>query len=322
MSQDCLLPFVNQCTQQQKNNCSMTTKVLIVGATGQLGSLITKAFLEKPNVVVSAMVRKGSESKAESLKQKGVQLISGDLTESVEQLQKACHNVDVVVSAVIGTADTIVDGQIRLLHAAKQAGVKRFIPSDYSADYLKADVGDNDFFDDRKKVAEEIQRIGIGHSLILNGVFTETLFGPFLNLIGSKNHEVNYYGSADTILDTTTYEDTAKFVAEAALDPDQHNKKVSVAGSSLSLNQIAQIYEEVSGHKIKLNRKGSVSDLKQLVDTIKSKNPQNIYSYIPLQYQYVMYSGRCVLDNLQNNKYPNIHATTVGQWLEKKKNSL
>jgi hypothetical protein len=40
-------------------------------------------------------------------------------------LELACRGIDVVVSAVQGLRDTIVDGQTRLLHAAEKAGVTR-----------------------------------------------------------------------------------------------------------------------------------------------------------------------------------------------------
>jgi len=134
--------------------------------------------------------------KAEHLKEKGVHLVGGEWN-SEEQLQKACKDVDVVISAVIGAEDTIKDGQLRLVEAAKRAGVKRFIPSDFAADYFRAEIGDNDHFDIRKKVAEEVKKSGIGYTFFLNGVFIEPLFEPFLNII-VKNHKINYYGSADT----------------------------------------------------------------------------------------------------------------------------
>ncbi|KAL9643630.1 hypothetical protein ABK040_010242 [Willaertia magna] len=295
------------------------TKVLVVGATGLLGSLIVKALLEKPNVKVVALIRKGSESKAENLKQKGVELISGDLNDSEEVLQKVCENVDVVLSAVIGTADTIVDGQLRLLQAAKKSGVKRFIPSDFAADIFKAEVGDNDFFDLRKKVAEEVKNSGVGYTFFLNGIFTEVLFRNFIDI---KNNQINYYGDADTLIGATTYEDAARYVVEAALDPDQLNRTVCVSGSTMSLNQISQVYEQITGQKLLLNRKGSLSDIKELIEDIKNKNPNNVWNYIILQYQYVLFKGLCKLDNLQNGKYPQIKPTTIEQWLEQNKDSL
>jgi nucleoside-diphosphate-sugar epimerase len=51
-----------------------------------------------------------------------------------ETLLRACAEVDVIVSAV-GNNEVTVPGQKNLIDAAKQQGVKRFIPSDYSVDY-------------------------------------------------------------------------------------------------------------------------------------------------------------------------------------------
>lgn len=58
-------------------------------------------------------------------------------------LERACDGIDVVVSAVQGMREVIVDVQARLLHAAERAGVKRMIPSDYALDFFKTVAAGN-----------------------------------------------------------------------------------------------------------------------------------------------------------------------------------
>jgi len=69
------------------------------------------------------------------MKAKGAGIVEGDLMKG-ETLLLACAEVDVIVSAV-GNNDVTVLGQKNLIDAAKEQGVKRFIPSDYSVEYRK-----------------------------------------------------------------------------------------------------------------------------------------------------------------------------------------
>ena len=112
----------------------MTTKltVLVVGSTGMLGSKIVAALLDKGDVDVRAMVRSINDSNAENrqkieaMQARGIAIIEGDLMQP-ETLLPVCEGVDVVVSAV-GNNQVTVPGQKNLIDAAKQQGVKRFIP--------------------------------------------------------------------------------------------------------------------------------------------------------------------------------------------------
>ena len=57
-----------------------------------------------------------------------------------ETLRRACAEVDVIVWAVGNNVVTLL-GQKNLIDAAKQQGVKGFIPSDYSVDYRQLSPG-------------------------------------------------------------------------------------------------------------------------------------------------------------------------------------
>jgi hypothetical protein len=67
---------------------------------------------------------------------------TGDLADP-ESLARACAGMDVVISAVQGGPEVIVEGQRTLLAAAEAAGVTRMIPSDFSADISRLDFEDN-----------------------------------------------------------------------------------------------------------------------------------------------------------------------------------
>ncbi|TDD25567.1 NmrA family NAD(P)-binding protein [Nonomuraea diastatica] len=89
------------------------------------------------------------------------------------------QGVDVVVSAVQGDAEVIIDGQLNLVRAAEKAGVPRWIPSGFSLGIDRLDHGDNDFADLRKKAAEVYRSSTVAPTSVLIGAFLEVLNMPF-----------------------------------------------------------------------------------------------------------------------------------------------
>jgi len=121
--------------------------VLLVGGTGNLGALIGRALLKR-GARLRLLVRPGSRSK-----------VPADLAHAAEILedeQTAFQGVFSVVSAVQGGPETIVDAQLRFLRAARKAGVRRFIASDYSMNLFTVPEGDNVSSDHRREFAEEL----------------------------------------------------------------------------------------------------------------------------------------------------------------------
>jgi uncharacterized protein YbjT (DUF2867 family) len=273
--------------------------ILVVGSTGKLGGLITRELLQRNKTDLRLLVRKGSEEKAAQFVQQGAQSITGDLvTSTVEELQKACEGVSIVISAIIGGPDITVEGQKKLAQAAENAGVKLFIPSDFSADFHKCDYGDNVNFDQRKKLAEYLSQMKLNTVSVLEGGFYEIINGFF----SAKNHTVPYYGSPDQPLQFTTYEDTAKMVAEMVESNETVTGKYGFAGAEVTATQLKELLEKVSGEQWQLVNKGSVSDYYKEIQSIKEKSPNNIYSYLYEQYKYTMFSGKGYIDNKHQPK--------------------
>ena len=296
----------------------MTTKltVLVAGATGMLGTKIVSALLDKGNIDVRAMVRSLNESnaenrqKVEAMKAKGAAIALGDVMQP-ETLLPACAGVDVVVSA-IGNSEVTVPGQKNLIDAAKQQGVKRFIPSDYSVDYRKLDYGDNDNLDKRKEVFEYLQQSGLEYTLVLNGAFME--FITYMPLFDLEHQTFQYWGDGETPLDFTTTDDTAKYVAEAVSDPGLANTALEVAGDTLTPKQLKATYEEATGTKLTEKSLGSIAEMKAWITT-KKASARSLNEYVFHQYMYAMVSGKGKLDRIGNARYPHIKPMTVKQFL-------
>ncbi|CAG8838309.1 7563_t:CDS:1, partial [Racocetra persica] len=113
---------------------SSTFKVVtIAGATGLLGFNIADAFLNDGSYKIKILRQKPeSENKnASLLASKGAEIIYVDYNDK-NDLVKALKGTDVVICAIGG--HEFIPPQRALLVAAKEVGVKRFIPSEFGAD--------------------------------------------------------------------------------------------------------------------------------------------------------------------------------------------
>jgi nucleoside-diphosphate-sugar epimerase len=289
--------------------------VLLVGATGGLGSQIANALLNKPGVALRCLVRPDSRKKLADLEAKGAELVEGDLSAGSEaDLARACAGVFSVVSAVQGGPDVIIDGQLRLLRAALSAGARRFIPSDYSYDLFKLDEGININSDWRrqfgKTAAQEAStRLEVVH--VLMGCFTDRRVLGFLGLFDGEKGVMRYWGDGNVPLEFTTYEDTARYTAEAATDPNPLPAYFYVAGDSLTIHELARIWQETTGRKVTVERLGSLEDLKNETARRLKAEPQNMYGWLPLMYAQAFFSGQPKLGALLNSRYPHIRPATV-----------
>lgn len=299
----------------------MTTKpiALLVGVTGMLGYKIASAILAKDTMDVRALIRpEGTidpkkQAKLDELKSKGVSFVEGDLL-NPSTLRAACEGVEAIVSAVSGDKEMMVAGQTNLIEAAASKGVRRMIPSDFSVDYRKLDWGDNYNLDMRKKVFSVLENSPLDYTLILNGCFTDILFSSFLNVFDFTAGTFNYWGDGNTPFDITTTDDTAKLIAEAIADPTLANGVLQVAGDVITMKQLLEAYKTVTGKTLIENPLGSVEDLTAWIDKTKAI-ATSPYEYLPQQYLFAMVSGKGKLDDITNNRYPQIKLTSVSEYI-------
>jgi nucleoside-diphosphate-sugar epimerase len=304
-------------------NMYKKTVVALVGGTGDLGSLIAKELLGKPNVQLRMLVRPESKGKAAGLENQGVQVVEGSLgKDNSRNLAALCQGASTVISAIQGGPDVIVDGQRELLLAAREAGAKRFVPSDFSLDMFKVKVGQIISSDWRRQFAtiaeDECGDVEVVH--VLNGGFLDrqVVFG-FINIINVDEHKAYFWGEGKQPMDYTTYADTARYTAEVAVDDKSVPKVFSVAGDSLSFEEMVRVYETETGRKIEVVRLGSMKDLDARIDELKQDGYQNFRKYLPLMYYRAQLNGDGKLDHLMNGRYPSIKPTTVREYISQEK---
>ncbi|KAG7002874.1 Isoflavone reductase-like protein IRL [Fusarium oxysporum f. sp. conglutinans] len=98
--------------------------ILIVGATGSIGSIMLDALVKEPSFTVSALQRSSSKGKLPS----NVQIIKIDDSYPTEALISAFTGQDAIVNCMTSLA---VADQLRFVDAAVAAKVKRYVASEY-----------------------------------------------------------------------------------------------------------------------------------------------------------------------------------------------
>lgn len=108
-------------------------KVLIVGANGQVGKHLVSFIQGHKDLEAKVMIRK--EEQASYFNDLGADTVVVDLEEDVNAIAKAAEGVDAIVFTAgsgpnTGADKTILvdlDGAVKTMKAAEEAGVKRFV---------------------------------------------------------------------------------------------------------------------------------------------------------------------------------------------------
>jgi uncharacterized protein YbjT (DUF2867 family) len=295
------------------------TSVLVVGASGNMGSKIVHELAALGSAKVRVTHRAGSKpERVAKLRAAGAELVTADLSDEAS-LAHACEGIDVIVSVVQGLRDVIVDGQTRLLRAAEKARVARLIPSDYSLDLFKTEEGKNRNLDLRREFNRTLDASSVRGTSVLCGAFMDLLLmgamGP-----DPKTGVLKVWGDADQVRDFTWTDDVAKYTAAVALDTGA-GRVVRIAGDSLSTRQLAAVFQELRGTPVTIESAGSLDDLERTIGKMRAADeaPNNPFPvWQQLQYARDGASGLGKLSPLDNARYPSIHPVKVREFLKAK----
>lgn len=289
----------------------MTTTALVAGATGDLGHRIVRE-LRRHDVRVRVLTRPGSGADPAPFgADEGVEVVRAAYTDQAA-LTAAAEGTDVVVSAVSGVRPVILDAQRALLRATVAAGVRRFVPSDYSADYRRIGVGSNRNFELRREFAADVDAAPVRATSVLNGMFTELLVGE-APMVLLDRRKVLFWSSADQVLDFTTKDDAARVTALAALDPDAP-RVVEVAGSRVSAREIAQTLTSLTGTTFSPLWAGTTTTLAAMSTVARRVTggaDETFPAWQGMQYFVSMFSGQATLRHVDNDRWGPHTWTTV-----------
>ena len=223
------------------------TRLLIVGATGELGRAATK-YLLRNNCSVKAFVR--NKNNSEELKKAGADIFLGDIT-NPDSVKEACTEIDVVIAAVHGMLGTgknksqNVDdlGHKILIDCSIESKVKHFIfPSIFG-------VTKNhpiDFFRTKYETEQYLINSGLTYTILRLAPFMEwhvhNLLGKSIQekgkttILGVGDNPTNFIAVADIVQ-----------VLKIIIENDVYsNKTLNIGGpENISRNEIANLYAAV-----------------------------------------------------------------------------
>lgn len=282
-----------------------------------LGARIAVHLLKRDDADVRLLVRRQTMSdpeKRESLQAfvgRGATLVEADVQEPAT-LASATADVDVVVSALQGDRRVIVDGQVALARAAAANGARRILPSDFALDLFKATPGEQVSFDLRREADEQIAELDIEQVNVLSGAFLDGIASPGAVIrLDDDARTATFWGSGDEPFEATTVNDTARYAARVALDPDVPPGKFAVAGQRLTFNDILAYTERVTGRRYATRSSGTLDDLRTWIDDRRENGDAE--SVFWASYLLYMLNGQAALDDLQNDRYADIHPITLDE---------
>ncbi|TDL18394.1 NAD(P)-binding protein [Rickenella mellea] len=238
--------------------------VAIVGATGRLGNEMAREFLSpgfRPYFsTVSCLTRDTSAPIAASLAELGADIRPVDL-EQIESLKVALKGADAVVNA-LGPAvgkdvlDNVAD-------AAAAVGAKVYFPSEFGSDIRLNDFPgwEHPVWAKKRAHFERAKEIAPGKMKVIalyTGAILEFTLAPRTGY-DFANKKFTALGSPDTPIAFTSTQDIGRTLAQLSIlctsSADTRNsipEIVRVAGTQVSVKQIAEIMGKESGDTIEV----------------------------------------------------------------------
>lgn len=236
----------------------MKKNVMVFSATGVAGSACVDEMIRMDtyNVFIlqrsSGQVEKtsyrpitGQDDKQKQLDKwvsQGVTVCTADAT-STKELIPAMEGIDYLISCAPMTA---TESQYPLIWAAKEAGVERFIPSEYGyiyewEQYLPTQTIHRDIARQKVFIKRVIELAGLDYTIIPAG------FWPEFYMI----EPVAVIGDGDTRVAWSTGPDLGRIIPHVLAHPESRNAICPVAATAYcSWNEMLEIREQALGRKV------------------------------------------------------------------------
>ncbi|KAL8776640.1 MAG: hypothetical protein Q9213_008191 [Squamulea squamosa] len=218
--------------------------VIIIGASGNVGSPIVDALL-KAGFNVTALTRKSSSAKFPS--EVKVETVDDDYPS--DQLVAAFKGQDAVINLLPPIS---VEQHNSIADAAAEAGVKRFIPSEFGGDTSNPKVVELiPMFASKTAITGYLktkESSGLTWTAVISGAFFD--WGLHTGFLGFdlKTHTATIYDNGDAALNGTKLSDVAQSVVAILSKPEETaNKFVFIQNIKANQNEILAALEKSTG---------------------------------------------------------------------------
>ena len=309
-------------------NSKMLT-VALAGATTGLGLTILRRLTSSSTNTHKIVLL--SRSPQPTWTARGVLVHEVDY-ESHETLTVALQGVHTVLSLIGGSATALRDGQLALVAAAKQAGVKRFAPSEFS---LRGGGYDLDLYAGKSAVWDTVVASGMEYTRFSCGIFMgflgtgtpkgvsavgkregarsgeeEALGGlrAWDFVVNAKNGTADFPGDGRQTVAFTDTRDVARFV-EAALGMEVWPEELAMRGDLMDWRELVGIFERVQGRTF-LVKENEVGEMERVAKEVEGKRFYN-------QVRIALVEGDGVVGDELNKAFPDIKPVGVEEFVRK-----
>lgn len=221
--------------------------ILVTGATGQQGGAVTRHLIQN-GFKVRAVTRKPDSPKAKSIKEKGVEVVSGDLfhPETIEKHLKNLYGIFSVQNFwEHGYQGELEQGKA-LVDLGKKAGVEHFVYSSVGSAHRNTGLA---HFESKFEIENYLKQSGLTYTIFRPVFFMENFYAMHNDILAGKlvmaMHE-------NTPLQMIAVNDVGAFAAQAFMHPDIfRGKEIDIAGDSKTMPEIASIFSENLGEQVK-----------------------------------------------------------------------
>ncbi|KAL5333154.1 NAD(P)-binding protein [Aspergillus crustosus] len=223
--------------------------IILVGAGGSLGSVLLDSLLSEPSFKITVLARESSKALSSIPPSAKVIKISDSYPH--EDLVAAFQGQDAIVNAI--TSFSVAE-QLKFIDAGIEAGVKRYIPSEYGLDNntpaareLSPVFGDKGLVQDYLR---EKEAAGLTWTAIACGMWIDwSLKNNFLGL-NYADRTITLTNDGKGYFSTSTLNNTALTLNKVLLSPSSSaNQIVFISDFATTQEELVQAFERLTGEK-------------------------------------------------------------------------
>ncbi|BGO98365.1 NmrA domain-containing protein [Rhodotorula toruloides] len=312
--------------------------IALFGSSGQIGGAILNALLAPavPNYSpkIRCFFQSSDEGKVDAVQDDDrIEKVKVADFKDVGQLKQKLEGVDAVVVALNGPA---LEAQYSILDAAAEAGVKRFIPSEFGHHHLYRAPGDDGarmhpYWDVKNRFNERM----VLHPAVLSGKMTYTIVGTgdfydqpretywcaHANPDIPEEYVMPVIGDPDAKADFTKITDMAQYVAALLSRPSTSaNATLNFVSDTLSQREMADLLHSASGKPVDLDFVSEEQAHEYIAnpDSAPERAKQSAFA-ADFWYIVKLTQGMGLFrrhpSEVHNDLYPEVHATLFSEYL-------
>ncbi|KAK3485375.1 uncharacterized protein B0T23DRAFT_46476 [Neurospora hispaniola] len=249
---------------------STINTVAVLGGTGNIGTHIVRGLLVG-GFTVTILTRANSSSPRPTFDPYPVRFLEVDYS-SPSSLASAFQGQDAVVSTI---ATGAVQEQKKVIDAAIEAGVKRFVPSEFGVHTRKEGVEKTrlgGLLEGKRAVVDYLigKEGDISWTGLSTGLFFDSALSKGLAGVNVENGTATIVDSGNELWPASLRSHVGRTVSEILRHPDlTKNQYLATASFNVSQNQLVKLVEELTGKKLEVTHVSSKDLFQQGEEKLK-----------------------------------------------------